>query len=258
MSHHKPAYGQREKPAQQLPVTPASASQQNPQAAKDKASDKDQKMENDMWIVDILKRMSVFERIMAILTLAGVVIAVFTGLIFWKQLDEMRTDQRAWITFSAGLIQYPQDEASIGIVRVSVPITITNIGKTAARVIDAQFVMDYEVEGQSPDFVYDGRARTFDTIGIIFPGTPTQPFNVPFSKEMVKDPRRTEPRYLTSSEYHDLQNGNGYMAIYGQATFIDIFGRKHWVHYCTFFVAPDVAVYVSSKACVDYNDTDHD
>lgn len=211
-----------------------------------------------MWLARICKKMSIFERTMAILTFAGVVIAIFTGLIFWKQLAEMRTDQRAWISFSAGVAQFPKDLSFVNMVPVTVPITINNIGKTPARIVHTEFVMDYEVNGGSPDFVYENRARTIDTAGMISPNSP-QLINVMFSKAKLNKPNEpTEPRYLTGSEFNDMANGTGYMVIYAKAEFVDIFGTQHWLHYCTFFVAPNVNVTVTARQCTDYNDTDHD
>jgi hypothetical protein len=200
--------------------------------------------------------MTRFEWIMSVLTLAGLVIAVFTGLIFLKQLHEMRTDQRAWISFTAGATLFPKDAVSLNTVQVTTPITVNNIGKTAARLVKTDLVMEYDVNGSAPDFVYDQRARQVSTTGIVFPNSPFA-LNVPFTRGTLNS-AETSPRFLTQAEFHDLQDGDGYMVIYGQATYVDIFGTKHWTHFCTFFSAPGVTVKVTARACTDYNDTDGD
>jgi len=258
VSHHRPAYGQRNKADKNLLNTRAADHQEQSNSTKGQTNNKDQYTEGKMSIVNIWKTMNIFERIMAILTFAGVVIAIFTGLIFWKQLDEMKTDERAWLNISSGIVQFPKDISSVSTVPVSVPMTINNIGKTAARTIRSEFVMDYEVNGQSPDFVYDGRVRTYSTTGIMFPNAP-QPVEVAFAKAQLGNPNGpAESRYLTPSEYQDLSNGNAYMAIYARATFADIFGTQHWLRYCTFFAAPNAKAIVTARQCTDYNDTDHD
>jgi hypothetical protein len=195
-----------------------------------------------------------FERIMSVLTLAGLAVAFLTGLIFLQQLHEMRTDQRAWISFAAGGTQFPKDASSLNTDQVIRTITVNNIGKTAARILKTDLVMDYEVNGSAPDFVYDQRARQSATTGIVFPNSPFA-VNVPFTKGILNS-GETTARFLTQSEFHDLQNGDGYMVIYGQATYLDIFGTKHWTHFCAFFTVPGASVKVTARECTDYNDTD--
>ena len=201
--------------------------------------------------------LSRFEWIMAVLTFLGLLITVFTGLILYDQLHEMKVDQRAWMSLSMGTVQFPKDLDSIGKVPVSAPITITNIGKTAARNIHTQAVMDYEVNGSSPDFIYDRRPRSEGTTGIMFPNSP---FPMPATFMEGKQGGGTQPRYLTAAEYQDLTKGDGYMVVYVETTYTDIFGSQHWLHFCQFFASSQVVspVTVTSKACTDYNDTDHE
>jgi hypothetical protein len=190
---------------------------------------------------------------MSVLTFAGVAIAVFTGLIFKQQLHEMRTDQRAWISISEGPHQFPKDSTFLNTVQVTAPITIKNIGKTSARLVKAEIVMDYEVKGDSPDFIYAGRARQITTTGIVYPdSTFTQ--NVPFSKGTLNS-SDISPRFLAPSEFDGLSHGD-YMVVYAQATYVDIFGTEHWTHFCTFFAIPGLQGTVTSRACTDYNGTD--
>lgn len=201
--------------------------------------------------------LSKFEWIIAVLTAAGVVIAILTGGIFWLQLGEMKTDQRAWVTVSLKPVQFPKDITQIKTTQVIAPIAINNVGKTAARNLVSNIVIEYEVNGQSPDFVYTNRVRTISTTGIMFPNSP-QSVPVPFN-EGKKGDTDTHPRFLTEGEFQDLIKGDGYMVVYGETTFSDIFGTKHWLHFCNFFVAPQATdVQVSAKGCTDYNDTDHD
>ena len=197
-----------------------------------------------------------FEWIIAVLTLAGVVIAFLTGAIFWEQLHEMKTDQRAWVTMSLGRVQFPSNISDIGKVQVQAPLTVNNVGKTAARNLHSKVVMEYEVNGQSPEFVYDHRMRAESTSGIMFP-TAQETMPIFFLEGNPNDKNGSQPRFLTPSEYQDLIKGDGYMVVYGETTYADIFGTNHWMHYCTFFVSPQaVSVTVTAKGCTDYNDTD--
>lgn len=200
--------------------------------------------------------LSKFERIMAVLTFAGVLIAVFTGLIFWLQLGEMKTDQRAWISISPGNVSFPKDEASAANIPVTLLLTVNNTGKTAARSVAVEAVVEYVMNGSSPEFVYEGRPRDVTFAGIIFPNSP---FPVPaeFLKGKLNSPIR-ELRFLVPSEFEDLANGTAYMAAYAQVTYSDVYGRRHWLHYCSFFANPSAkpGTGVTAKECTNYNDTD--
>lgn len=201
--------------------------------------------------------MTRFERIMALLTLLGLVIAGLTGFIFWYQLDEMRTDERAWISVSTK-VAFPKDENSMKTVPVVATITYNNIGKTAARGIKVEAVVDYEMNGESPDFVYDGRPRSRSTTGIIFPNDPQQ-LPAPFLEGDPSSKTEVKNRYLVHSEFQDLNDGTSYMVVYVKADYTDIFGKKHWTHYCSFFINPNAPpVNISAKACTSYNDTDNE
>lgn len=194
---------------------------------------------------------------MSLLTLAGVVIAVFTGLIFLKQLQEMRTDERAWILFSQGpLISFPKDENAVATMPVIEQVEVGNKGKTPARAVYNEWVMEYVINGDSPDFVYTNRMRTFESTGML-PPNEFHHADVKFETGTSGNSRDAAFRYLTVGEYRDLVGGKAYMVVYGRSNYIDIFGTKHWLNYCNFFLPPNVIAAANAKACTDYNDTDH-
>jgi hypothetical protein len=139
-------------------------------------------------------------------------------------------------SLAAGGTQFPKDASSLNTDQVIRTITVNNIGKTAARILKTDLVMDYEVNGSAPDFVYDQRARQSATTGIVFPNSPFA-VNVPFTKGIPNSGEITA-RFLTQSEFHDLQDGDGYMVIYGQATYLDIFGTKHLDPLLCIFYSP--------------------
>lgn len=193
------------------------------------------------------------EWIMAILALAGVVVAFLTGAILWLQLDEMRTDERAWLNITEVDAHYPKD---ISKDPLSETLTLENTGKTAARAVSSQFILDFVVNGYSPDFVYADRIFNSYTVGALNPNSP-QSIDVVFLKQRPGE-SSTVPRLLAQSESDDLNNGRAYLALYGRATYLDIFGHKHWMHYCVFSTSianPTAKFPVTSKSCSDYNDT---
>jgi hypothetical protein len=170
----------------------------------------------------------------------------------------MRTDERPWIKANdpnPTQIKFPQSRESVDQTDVTVQLIVDNIGKTAARSLDSEWVMEYVTNGDSPEFVYDNRARSFVTTGIVFPHDPFT-ISVVFMKGKLNS-KETEPRYLVPSEFDGLSTGKAYMAVYGKADYSDIWGNKHWLHYCYWFVAPSATTPVTAKACTQYNDTDH-
>ena len=199
--------------------------------------------------------LSRFERIMSLLTLLGLIVAILTGFIFWEQLDQMRTDERPFVSMLPNPVQFPKDAQAAKDFQVIATVTLKNIGKTAARKVHTELVMDYVVNGQSPDFVYDGRAKSTNTAGVIFPDNPMA---VIAGFAQLLPAGGLEPRFLSPYEFNSLSDARGYMVLYGRTTYEDIFGTEHWTKYCVFFVPPATQGNVSAKACSEYNDTDHD
>jgi hypothetical protein len=252
VGHHKPAYGQSRESNSGPPSTKTDE-KHKPSGRQQGGAEHDLNPPDERWW-----GLTRFEWIMAVLTFAGVVIAVFTGLIFRKQLDEMRTDQRAWIRISNQQPIFPKDATTLNAFPVSIQISASNIGKTAARNLKIEAIIDYEVNGGSPDFIYDFRPRQITTTGILFPNAPPAEFAVSFSRAVPNphDPQ-VAPRFLTDSEYSDLIKGDAYMNVYAEATYVDIFGTEHWTHFCTFFGFPGVIINVTAERCTAYNGVDN-
>jgi hypothetical protein len=191
------------------------------------------------------------EWIMAILTILGILVAALTGWIFYLQLDEMRTDERAWLSMTASQVHFPDLGSTVPL---HVTLTLTNTGKTVVRKLFGEFTVEYVVNGDSPDFDYSHKLRRFQSGGAMIPNAPER-FDVIFETQLPGKP--VEPRFLTPSEYNDLKHGNAYMVVIGRNTYEDIFGRRHWLHTCSFFIAPEPIepIHVSAQRCTDYNDT---
>jgi len=141
---------------------------------------------------------------MATLTLLGILVAVMTGWILYSQLEEMRTDERAWISIVSGQSHVP----NIGSPSPPyVTLTFANTGKTVARKLFGEFALEYVANGDSPDFDYATKYRQFQSGGTVLPNTPAS-FDVTFKTKLPGKPE--EPRPLTPSEYNDLKHGNAY------------------------------------------------
>jgi hypothetical protein len=131
---------------------------------------------------------------MAILTILGILVAALTGWIFYLQLDEMRTDERAWISIVSAQSHFPNVGSASPVV---VTLTFANTGKTVARNLFGEFAVEYVVNGNSPDFDYSNKYRQFQTGGAVIPNSPAS-FDVTFKTKLPGKPE--EPRFLTPSE----------------------------------------------------------
>lgn len=169
-----------------------------------------------------------------------------------KQLTEsialFRTDERAWMGFSfmGGNLGLTIGQSFL------VPTELLNSGKTPARQIMGDIVVRVIAKGETLDFDYTpGHGNTAYQInaGTIFPkGTIKESFEglVHGRKEASFDTYKTHIRRIIGLR--------AFIAVYGDITYIDIFGASHWTHYCRYVTAPALI----SEQCTKYNDTDHD
>lgn len=168
-----------------------------------------------------------------------------------KQLTEsialFRTDERAWMGFSfmGGNLGLTIGQSFL------VPTELLNSGKTPARQIMGDIVVRVIAKGETLDFDYTpGHGNTAYQInaGTIFPnGTIKESF-----EGLVHG--RKEALILTKPILDDIIGLRAFIVVYGDITYIDIFGASHWTHYCRYVTAPALI----SEQCTKYNDTDHD
>jgi hypothetical protein len=111
---------------------------------------------------------------------------------------------------------------------ITIPVVITNTGKTPAREVHGKFVAIMVLNGQSPDFTYSDQFVFDETEGIMFPKGP-EPFEVSL---MRLTPNKRGPWILTEAESADLQTGKIFLEIYGETTYQDVFNTTHWLHFC--------------------------
>jgi hypothetical protein len=201
--------------------------------------------------------MTVSEWTMGILTLAGIVIASLTGLIFYEQLHEMRTDQRAWINLTVGAAKVTKDSA--GNASITVPITISNTGKSPAKKVLAEVVVEKVRNGDSPEFIYENRSRTYSVSGTLVPNA-TEEMDASLLKGKLHGTGEadSEPVFLTPFQYQDLTDGTSFLAVYARTSYVDVFDIPHSLRSCFFskVSAPQPAL-TSAKACTLYNDVDN-
>lgn len=244
------SYGEARQANDSSATVESTQKKEPPKTTKNEATSKLNPSEKRRW------GLTRFEWIMAVLTLAGVTVAIFTGLIFKDQLHEMRTDQRAWMHITTTGVQYETDK-STGKVAVSFPIAIVNTGKTPATNIATVVVVEKDINGSWPDFIYEGRPASHETTGSAFPNVNESPFRAQLLQG-IPNSTGVEPRLLSPSEYQDIVDGNAYIVIYAMTTYTDVFGTQHWTRFCNFATAPTTKSFnLTAKPCTDYNNVDN-
>jgi hypothetical protein len=160
---------------------------------------------------------------------------------------QMRIDQRAWISVAVSFPQEFKENTTIfGFAH------ITNSGKTPAKNILGQFVIEKVRNGESPSFTYSSTARTIATQGSLFPNASN---DVPV--EWVRAIPRTsnmEPILLGPTDIADLRAGRIVFVIHGRIDYKDVFGMSHWIKACGGTSTPGS---YTAKKCTDYNDLDN-
>jgi hypothetical protein len=199
--------------------------------------------------------MTNFEKLMGFLTFLGIVVAALSGVIFWNQMKQMRTDQRAWVVLTSSNFTYPKNDAT-GEITVVLPMLITNTGKTPARKSVVNIATQIVPNGANVIFDYD-RVTVENVVGIIYPNSHLD-INAQLLRRNRNAAERSETRYLSSSESKDLTEGRTFLAVYAKGSYTDVFGTAHWYRFCAFGTLSPQPIQVTAESCANYNDSDDD
>src|SRR6266403_233398 len=120
------------------------------------------------------------DRVMAAFTVVIAVVSFFQWCVFSKQLDEMRIDQRAWLSVKPNWVT-PQPNSAI-----AAPTVVNNVGKTAAKDVHGWVFIQRVPKNAGIDFsnpTYTEKPATKPgepepayltfQIGVMFPNDPT-------------------------------------------------------------------------------------
>jgi hypothetical protein len=180
-------------------------------------------------------------------TAALAAVAIYQYFITASQLDVMRKDERAWVVVTKADINQLKFEVGVD---PSLPITITNTGKTPATDISSDFFIELIPNGSAPVFEAQGMHNT-ETIGLLIPNGY---FNVVVERRKGTDPLNPDPDPVTNAESADYIAGKSWIIEYGVISYRDAFGILHWTRECAWFGSPGKMF--QSKSCTEYNSTD--
>jgi hypothetical protein len=173
--------------------------------------------------------------------------AIYQFIIMGSQLDTMRKDERPWIeiTFNTGAFQANAPVSGV--------MHVVNNGKTPARAIRADIVVERVKNGEEPRLDYPTPHTRFTT-GLLFPKTPADsPY---FRLRTSSNGTSVEEDPLTESEFDDLQHSRIFFVVYATVSYADFFGTKHWTRMCAFSALSNVVGTATAQKCTDSGDVD--
>jgi hypothetical protein len=173
-------------------------------------------------------------------------------------VDAMRQDQRPWIKVIIPAFN-PQEVVAESYFRNS--IGIASIGKTAALNVFGKVRVEFVTKNVPPSLKYRHYSELLG--GML---TPNDAVNVPVAVlDEAKDASGKKvgiPHIITKSEADNLESRNMRPAIFGEFTYDDVFGTKHWFNFCRILSvqqgeAMPLGEVEAYRECAKYNATDN-
>jgi hypothetical protein len=246
------------KPKQQAQARPKEIGAQNREviSAEDSAAtaatsekEGENKEEHFVGLRELANRSSLTDYIIALFTLVLAGCAIYQFVIMSGQLDAMRKDQRPWLKLTFELNPVAVNSPVSGIMRLS------NGGKTPAREVKADVVIEWVTNGQQPVFDYafpHGAATT----GTVFPNE--APIGVPIVRtQFVGAGPASENEIVSQAKFDQYMGIKIFLVVYATVTYKDFFGNDHWTKTCAFYSPPSAVGNVTAQKCTNYGDIDN-
>ena len=163
---------------------------------------------------------------------------------------QMRQDQRAWLQL--GLLEDESTTTYEPDKPMEIPLKIVNVGKTPALRLVYAAEVEIVPKDQAPTLKY---SYFHGTNGMVYRDKSihlTAQTNATNRKQ-----ERSDVRPLGRKDYADLSTGRAYVVYFGKVDYWDIFGVKHWTHFCGWKMPVPVGESVPAKKCSDYNGADN-
>lgn len=164
---------------------------------------------------------------------------------------QMRQEERAWLIPALRIVSFKPNQPLV------IPITFTNIGKTAARKVHGEFVALIVKNGEAVEFTLTNNNISSWIIewGIIFPNDP-----LPADIVVGRQPFKTIQDVLvipTDVDIKQLDAGQVFLLVYGRITYRDMFNVEHWLKFCRNISGATHQTQFQAGKCLSYNDADN-
>lgn len=164
-------------------------------------------------------------------------------------------DERAWI--AVGVANGTLFEGK----PLYISTRIMNNGRTPARKVTGDFIVEMVSPSAKPEFLYEGRHRFHLPEVTVMPNAPID-FPVYGVSQDKKYPiGKPSPEIIYTHEMRiQVEKGSRIIVMYGRVTYEDVFGGRHWVNFCTLggpekFGGADVAN-IFATGCDGYNNSE--
>lgn len=180
----------------------------------------------------------------SLLELVGIPFAIGYAIVTFFQWQDLRhnfkVDERAWVNLRNEMAESQRIDLPPDGQQLSIPIQVSNIGKTPAKDVTVFMSSAYLPIDQSPDF--DGAPNAEIGYGSMMPNAP--PVVIPIMpKRLILNPEIRNA----------FLNGSNYLDIYGRITYEDIFDNPHKARFCFFFGSDIAHMKKAAENCVKYN-----
>ncbi|MCU1272329.1 MAG: hypothetical protein JWN74_3623 [Acidobacteriaceae bacterium] len=199
------------------------------------------------------------DHIMALFTFVIAAAGILQLCVFAAQLDEMRIDQRAWLSVKCDLKQ-PQVNGTI-----MAPAVLLNTGKTPAKDVNGVIFIQRVPRNNLVDFsnpVFNGspRGNSLDrwpasvnlNLGVLFPNEP-----IPFSEAIMRKQDSFGGPFVsviwTETMQQQYSNGDFYLNVRARFTYDDAAGNPHWTQLCRIATAAgqeDIVPNATNEECM--------
>lgn len=160
---------------------------------------------------------------------------------------QMRQDQRAWIKITSN-----DPMGTGGGYPVVTPVHIINTGKTPALNYVLESLIKILPIKQEPVFDYSQGDHGRNNGGILYPADTRDMEASTYAKDAWTKPQ-PEKLALSRTDYERFLAGKNYIIVYARVTYWDIFGVKHWTHFCNWST---YAPRTPATKCSEYNRVD--
>jgi len=161
---------------------------------------------------------------------------------------QMRQDQRAWIKLTS-----PEPLGTGAGYPIEAKIHMLNTGKTPALDYIGESIIKVFPINRETVFDYTNPDHGHSTGGILYPSDPRDMEAAMYAKEAWARTPQPDKLLLSAQELGAFTAGKSYIVVYSRVTYYDIFGVKHWTHFCnwtSYKPAP-------AKKCSEYNRVDN-
>ena len=214
------------------------------------------------WLREKSKQSNLSDWLIALFTAVLSFVAILQFYQIGRQTRVMTADERARVVITFLMLDKDgRKQISISPL-ITIPVSITNTGKTPARSVIGRFNAEIVKNGEMPKFdLFTPFADEQPTLimASIHPSEATTMVigrSTPEKTVKEGESRNADLVPTTPSELSDLNNGVSWIAFFGQVEYHDEFGTYHWTKVCGWYAPSTKNPAFHSLPCVAYNDDD--